>query len=203
MMNRFLNACNLRFSICSGEWKNDSVEANEYTIGLSIGTRKWNICELIIEFKYMGVCNNYLGLSLESLRNEFQYNLLVYRQNYINLILSKKILLDVEKERSALAITLMLLFNVTLLCEPADQSMELRAYLWCHLPFRGISPKEGEMMKQMSFKLNEHEELQTVWNRIPESNQKEVIRLYAKLIAQTAKSEICAEAKEEGGGDVE
>ena len=216
----FWNACNLRFNICAGDWKNDSVEANGYAIDLSIGASKWNMCELLVEFKYRGVskgtkdisefhmyritiCNNYMGLSLEPLGNEFQYNLLVYRQHYMNLLLFKKFLLDIEKEISDLAITLMLLFNVALFCEPADESMELPAYLWCHLPLRGISPKEGKMMKQMSFKLTENGELQTVWNGLPESNQREIKRLYAKLIAQAAKSEICAEAKEKGGGDVE
>ena len=81
---------------------------------------------------------------------------------------------------------------------------ELSRYLWCHLPFGGIEAKEGKMKKQMSFKLNEHGELQIVWNGLPESNQKEIKRLFAKLIAQAAKSEICcAEAKEKGQGDVE
>jgi len=80
---------------------------------------------------------------------------------------------------------------------------DLPGHLWCHLPFWGIEPKEGKMMKQMSFKLNEHEKLQMVWSALPESNQKEIKRLYAKLIAQAAKSEICAEAKEKGVGDVE
>lgn len=79
----------------------------------------------------------------------------------------------------------------------------LPGYLWCHQPFRGIAPKEGKMMKQMSFKLNEQEELQMLWSVLPESNQKEIKRLYAKSIAQVAKSEICSKAKEKGQGDVE
>ena len=219
-MYRFWNACNLRFNICAVEWKNGFIETNGYAIDLSIGASKWNMCELLVEFKYrrvskgtkdisefhmyrITICYNGMGFSLEPLKNEFQYNLLLYRQHYMNLLLFNKFLLDIDKEISDLAITLMLLFNAELSCEPADLSMELPACLWCHLPFWGISPKEGKIMKQMSFKLNEHEELQTVWNRLPESNQREIKRLYAKLIAQAAKSEICAEAKEEGGGDVE
>ena len=219
-MYRFWNACNLRFNICSGEWKNDSVETNGYTISVSIGANKWNMYELLVEFKYrcvskgpkdiseihmykITICTNYMGLSLEPFRNGFQYNLLVYRKHYMNLVIFKKVLLDGEKETSDFAIALMVLFNVALFCEPADESMELPACLWCHLPLRGIIPKEGKMMKQMSFNLNEHEELQTVWNRLPESNQKEIKRLYAKRIAQVAKSEICGAAKEKGGGDVE
>ena len=51
-MYRFWNSFNLRFNICSGEWKNNSVEANGYTIDLSIGIVKWNMCELFVEFKY-------------------------------------------------------------------------------------------------------------------------------------------------------
>lgn len=53
---------------------------------------------------------------------------------------------------------------------------DLPGHLWCHLPFWGIEPKEGKMMKQMSFKLNEHEKLQMVWSALPESNQKEIKR---------------------------
>ncbi len=69
--------------------------------------------------------------------------------------------------------------------------------------FLDSGPKEGKAMKQISFRLNENEKLLIVWDRLPASNQKEIKSLYAKLIARAAKSEICAEAKEEGGGDVE
>ena len=80
---------------------------------------------------------------------------------------------------------------------------DLPGHLWCHLPLWGISPKEGKAMKQISFRLNENEKLLIVWDGLPESNQREIKGLYAKLIAQVAKSEIYIEAKEEGGGDVE
>ena len=110
-MYRFWNACNLRFNICLGEWKNDSVETNGYTISVSIGANKWNMYELLVEFKYrcvskgpkdiseihmykITICTNYMGLSLEPFRNGFQYNLLVYRRHYMNLVIFKKVLLD-------------------------------------------------------------------------------------------------------------
>lgn len=121
----------------------------------------------------------------------------------MNLLLFKKFLLDVEKEKSEFAIALMRLFNVALFCEPADESKDLPACLWCHLLYWGISPKEGKMMKQMSFKLKEYGEPRVVWNGLPESNQREIRRLYAKLIAQAAKTEICAEVTEKGQSDVE
>jgi hypothetical protein len=167
-MYRIWNACNLRFNICAGEWKNDSIETNGYAIDLPIGASKWNMCELLVKFRYRRVSKG-----------------------------------TIEKEILCFAITLMVLFNVALFCEPSDEAMELPAYLWCHLPLRGIIPREVKMMKQMSFKLNENVELQMLWNGLPESNQKEIKRLYAKLIAQAAKSEIRAEAKEKGEGDVE
>ena len=80
---------------------------------------------------------------------------------------------------------------------------DLPGHLWCHLSFGGVKPKEAKMMKQMSFELNENEVLLMVWDRLPESNQKEIKRLYAKLIAQVAKMEVFVEAKEKGDGDVE
>jgi hypothetical protein len=166
-MSQFRNECNLRYNDCTGEWRNDSVEANEYTIDLPIRTIKRNMCDLIVELKYRRF--------------------------------SKR----TKDDKSNFAITSMVFLNIALFCETTDESLEMPACLWCHLPQRVISPKEGKMMKQMSFKLNEHEELQSVWNRLPESNQREIRRLYAKLIAQAAKSEIYAEAKEKGGGDVE
>ena len=146
-MYRFWNACNLRFNICAVEWKNGFIETNGYAIDLSIGASKWNMCELLVEFKYrrvskgtkdisefhmykITICNNYMGLSLEPIKNEFQHNLLVYRQHYMNLLLCKKFLLDIEKEILDFAIILMVLFNVALFCETADESMELPAYLW-------------------------------------------------------------------------
>ena len=43
----FWNACNLRFNICAGDWKNDSVEANGYAIDLSIGVLSIPILWLI------------------------------------------------------------------------------------------------------------------------------------------------------------
>ena len=106
-MYRFWNACNLRFNICAGEWKNDSVEANGYTISVLIGANKWNMYELLVEFKYRRVskrtkdisefhmhkttiCNNNMGLSLKPLRNEFQYIILQYSQHYMNLLLFEK-----------------------------------------------------------------------------------------------------------------
>ena len=156
-MFRFWNACNLRFNICAGEWKNDSVEANGYTISVLIGANKWNMYELLVEFKYRRVskrtkdisefymhkttiCNNNMGLSLKPLRNEFQYIILQYRQHYMNLLLFEKFLLDIEKEILGSAITPMVLFNGALFCEPVDESLEMPACLWCHLPLRGISP---------------------------------------------------------------
>jgi hypothetical protein len=164
---------------------------------------KWT--EDISEFHMhkTAICNNYMGLSLEPIRNEFQYNLLLYIQHYMNLLLFEMFLFDIEKEILEYAIVLVVSFKPSIFCEPTDERMEMPACLWCHLPLRGITPKEGKMMKQMSFKLNEHGALQVVWNELPESNQREIKRLYAKLMAQIAKSEICAEAKEKGGGDVE
>jgi hypothetical protein len=93
--------------------------------------------------------------------------------------------------------------NPFVIVTPKKMNSDLPGHLWCHLPLRGISPKEGKAMKQISFRLNENEKLLIVWDGLPESNQREIKGLYAKLIAQVAKSEIYIEAKEEGGGDVE
>jgi len=84
-----------------------------------------------------------------------------------------------------------------------ETSRDLPAHLWCHLPLWRIKPKEVKMRRQLSFNLTENEKSQAVWDGLPEPSQKEIERLYAKLIAQAAKSELRSEAKEKGGSDVE
>ncbi len=84
-----------------------------------------------------------------------------------------------------------------------ETSRDLPARLWCHLPLWRIKLKEMKMRRQIAFNLAENEKLQAVWDGLPEPSQKEIERLYAKLIAQAAKSELRSEAKEKGGSDVE
>lgn len=55
--------------------------------------------------------------------------------------------------------------------------------------------------RQMVLRLTRREALKSVWDNLPEPSRREMVELYAKLIAQAAQAELQDETKEKGGDD--
>jgi len=55
--------------------------------------------------------------------------------------------------------------------------------------------------RQMQLKLTGREELRALWDSLAERGRKNLVEMYATLIAQSARDELQDEAKKKGGDD--